>query len=72
LEIGEGNLAIRGIAAEMPTLTEVPYSFRVVSEITESNGSSSMASVSGTSLALKNARVPIKESVPGIAKGLVK
>jgi polyribonucleotide nucleotidyltransferase len=56
----------------MPTLTEFPYSIRVVSEITESNGSSSMASVCGTSLALMNAGVPIKASVAGIAMGLVK
>ena len=71
-EIGHGNLAKRGISAVMPTLTEFPYSIRVVSEITESNGSSSMASVCGTSLALMNAGVPIKASVAGIAMGLVK
>ncbi|CAM4009694.1 polyribonucleotide nucleotidyltransferase [Pseudoalteromonas byunsanensis] len=71
-EIGHGNLAKRGVQAVLPTLTEFPYSIRVVSEITESNGSSSMASVCGTSLALMNAGVPIKASVAGIAMGLVK
>ncbi len=71
-EIGHGNLAKRGIQAVMPTLEEFPYSIRVVSEITESNGSSSMASVCGTSLALMNAGVPTKASVAGIAMGLVK
>ncbi|KJZ01500.1 polyribonucleotide nucleotidyltransferase [Pseudoalteromonas piscicida] len=71
-EIGHGNLAKRGIVAVMPTLAEFPYSVRVVSEITESNGSSSMASVCGTSLALMNAGVPVKASVAGIAMGLVK
>ncbi len=71
-EIGHGNLAKRGMKAVMPTLTEFPYSIRVVSEITESNGSSSMASVCGSSLALMNAGVPIKASVAGIAMGLVK
>jgi polyribonucleotide nucleotidyltransferase len=71
-EIGHGNLAKRGMKAVMPSLTEFPYSIRVVSEITESNGSSSMASVCGSSLALMNAGVPIKASVAGIAMGLVK
>jgi len=71
-EIGHGNLAKRGMKAVMPTLTDFPYSIRVVSEITESNGSSSMASVCGSSLALMNAGVPIKASVAGIAMGLVK
>ncbi|QPB82600.1 polyribonucleotide nucleotidyltransferase [Pseudoalteromonas rubra] len=71
-EIGHGNLAKRGVQAVMPTLEEFPYSVRVVSEITESNGSSSMASVCGTSLALMDAGVPIKSSVAGIAMGLVK
>jgi polyribonucleotide nucleotidyltransferase len=71
-EIGHGNLAKRGVAAVLPTLAEFPYSIRVVSEITESNGSSSMASVCGTSLALMNAGVPVKASVAGIAMGLVK
>ena len=71
-EIGHGRLAKRGILAVMPTIEEFPYSVRVVSEITESNGSSSMASVCGTSLALMDAGVPIKSSVAGIAMGLVK
>lgn len=71
-EIGHGKLAWRGIKAVMPTAEEFPYSVRVVSEITESNGSSSMASVCGTSLALMDAGVPIKASVAGIAMGLVK
>ena len=71
-EIGHGKLAWRGINAVMPTEAEFPYSVRVVSEITESNGSSSMASVCGTSLALMDAGVPIKASVAGIAMGLVK
>nr|WP_256260920.1 polyribonucleotide nucleotidyltransferase [Shewanella sp. NIFS-20-20] len=71
-EIGHGKLAWRGINAVMPTAAEFPYSVRVVSEITESNGSSSMASVCGTSLALMDAGVPIKTSVAGIAMGLVK
>ncbi len=71
-EIGHGRLAKRGMLAVMPTMEEFPYSVRVVSEITESNGSSSMASVCGTSLALMDAGVPIKDSVAGIAMGLVK
>ncbi|WNC69982.1 polyribonucleotide nucleotidyltransferase [Thalassotalea nanhaiensis] len=71
-EIGHGRLAKRGMLAVMPTIEEFPYSIRVVSEITESNGSSSMASVCGTSLALMDAGVPIKASVAGIAMGLVK
>ncbi|WP_221931762.1 polyribonucleotide nucleotidyltransferase [Thalassomonas sp. M1454] len=71
-EIGHGRLAKRGMLAVMPTIEEFPYSVRVVSEITESNGSSSMASVCGTSLALMDAGVPIKDSVAGIAMGLVK
>ncbi|CAM3315271.1 polyribonucleotide nucleotidyltransferase [Shewanella pealeana] len=71
-EIGHGKLAWRGINAVMPTAEEFPYSVRIVSEITESNGSSSMASVCGTSLALMDAGVPIKTSVAGIAMGLVK
>ncbi|MFC3022480.1 polyribonucleotide nucleotidyltransferase [Vibrio zhugei] len=71
-EIGHGRLAKRGIAAVMPSVDEFPYTVRVVSEITESNGSSSMASVCGTSLALMDAGVPIKSSVAGIAMGLVK
>ncbi len=71
-EIGHGNLARRGIAAVMPDMTTFPYVIRVVSEILESNGSSSMASVCGTSLALMDAGVPIKASVAGVAMGLVK
>lgn len=71
-EIGHGKLAKRGIAAVMPTAEEFPYVVRVVSEITESNGSSSMASVCGTSLALMDAGVPIKAPVAGIAMGLIK
>ncbi|OCG01311.1 polyribonucleotide nucleotidyltransferase [Gilliamella apicola] len=71
-EIGHGRLAKRGVAAVMPSPEEFPYTVRVVSEITESNGSSSMASVCGASLALMDAGVPIKSSVAGIAMGLVK
>ncbi len=71
-EIGHGRLAKRGVAAVMPTIGEFPYTVRVVSEITESNGSSSMASVCGASLALMDAGVPIKAAVAGIAMGLVK
>ncbi|CAM3030634.1 polyribonucleotide nucleotidyltransferase [Moritella viscosa] len=70
-EIGHGRLAKRGVLAVMPNADEFPYTVRVVSEITESNGSSSMASVCGTSLALMDAGVPIKASVAGIAMGLV-
>ncbi|MFT6206684.1 MAG: polyribonucleotide nucleotidyltransferase [Colwellia sp.] len=71
-EIGHGRLAKRGMLAVMPSLEEFPYAVRIVSEITESNGSSSMASVCGASLALMDAGVPIKASVAGIAMGLVK
>ena len=71
-EIGHGRLAKRGVIAVMPNEKDFPYSIRVVSEITESNGSSSMASVCGTSLALMDAGVPIKAPVAGIAMGLVK
>lgn len=71
-EIGHGRLAKRGVQAVMPSQEEFPYTVRVVSEITESNGSSSMASVCGASLALMDAGVPIKASVAGIAMGLVK
>jgi polyribonucleotide nucleotidyltransferase len=71
-EIGHGRLAKRGVAAMVPTIAEFPYTLRVVSEITESNGSSSMASVCGTSLALMDAGVPMKAPVAGIAMGLVK
>ncbi|WP_420389554.1 polyribonucleotide nucleotidyltransferase [Marinobacter sp.] len=71
-EVGHGRLAKRGVAAVMPTMEEFPYTIRAVSEITESNGSSSMASVCGSSLALMDAGVPIKAPVAGIAMGLVK
>ena len=71
-EIGHGRLAKRGVLAVMPSQAEFPYTVRLVSEITESNGSSSMASVCGSSLALMDAGVPIKASVAGIAMGLVK
>ena len=71
-EIGHGRLAKRGVLSCMPTLSEFPYSVRVVSEITESNGSSSMASVCGTSLSLMDAGVPIKAPVAGVAMGLIK
>ncbi|MGR9072838.1 MAG: polyribonucleotide nucleotidyltransferase [Gammaproteobacteria bacterium] len=71
-EIGHGRLAKRGVRAVMPTMEEFPYVLRVVSEITESNGSSSMASVCGTSLALMDAGVPVKAPVAGIAMGLIK
>ena len=71
-EIGHGKLARRGIQAVMPDLDDFGYVIRVVSEITESNGSSSMASVCGTSLALMDAGVPIKAPVAGVAMGLVK
>ena len=71
-EIGHGRLARRGIQAVMPDMDQFPYSIRVVSEITESNGSSSMASVCGASLALMDAGVPLKAPVASIAMGLVK
>ncbi len=71
-EIGHGKLARRGIEAVMPNMDEFGYVVRVVSEITESNGSSSMASVCGTSLALMDAGVPLKAPVAGVAMGLVK
>ena len=71
-EIGHGRLARRGIAAVLPKDDEFPYTIRVVSEITESNGSSSMASVCGSSLALMDAGVPLKAAVAGVAMGLVK
>ncbi|MEB3733847.1 polyribonucleotide nucleotidyltransferase [Halopseudomonas pachastrellae] len=71
-EIGHGRLARRGVQAVMPDMEQFPYSIRVVSEITESNGSSSMASVCGASLALMDAGVPMKAPVAGIAMGLVK
>jgi len=71
-EIGHGKLARRALEAVLPDPEEFPYTIRVVSEITESNGSSSMASVCGTSLALMDAGIPIKKSVAGVAMGLVK
>lgn len=71
-EIGHGRLAKRGLLAVMPNQDDFPYSIRVVSEITESNGSSSMASVCGASLALMDAGAPVKSPVAGIAMGLVK
>ena len=71
-EIGHGKLAWRAINSSLPLKESFPYTFRIVSEITESNGSSSMATVCGTSLALMDAGVPIKEPVAGIAMGLIK
>jgi polyribonucleotide nucleotidyltransferase len=71
-EIGHGRLARRGVSAVLPKEEDFPYAIRVVSEITESNGSSSMASVCGTSLALMDAGVPLKAPVAGIAMGLIK
>jgi polyribonucleotide nucleotidyltransferase len=70
-EIGHGNLARRGVLAVMPDMDTFPYVIRIVSEILESNGSSSMASVCGSSLALMDAGVPIKAPVAGVAMGLV-
>jgi polyribonucleotide nucleotidyltransferase len=70
-EIGHGNLARRGVSAVMPDMASFPYVIRVVSEILESNGSSSMASVCGTSLSLMDAGVPLKAPVAGVAMGLV-
>ncbi len=71
-EIGHGNLAKRGVSAVLPNMDSFPYVLRVVSEITESNGSSSMATVCGSSLALMDAGVPLKSQVAGIAMGLIK
>ncbi|ANB17391.1 polyribonucleotide nucleotidyltransferase [Dokdonella koreensis] len=71
-EIGHGRLAKRGVQAVKPSIEQFPYVLRVVSEITESNGSSSMASVCGSSLAMMDAGVPLKAPVAGIAMGLVK
>lgn len=71
-EIGHGRLAKRGIAAVMPDMNEYPYVVRVVSEITESNGSSSMATVCGTSLSMMDAGIKIKAAVAGVAMGLIK
>jgi polyribonucleotide nucleotidyltransferase len=71
-EVGHGRLARRGVAAVLPSNEDFPYTIRIVSEITESNGSSSMASVCGASLAMMDAGVPLKAPVAGIAMGLVK
>ena len=71
-EIGHGKLARRGVQSVMPSQEDFPYTVRVVSEITESNGSSSMASVCGSSLSMMDAGVPLKAPVAGIAMGLVK
>jgi polyribonucleotide nucleotidyltransferase len=71
-EVGHGRLARRGVAAVLPSQEEFPYTIRIVSEITESNGSSSMASVCGASLSMMDAGVPLKAPVAGIAMGLVK
>ncbi len=71
-EIGHGRLAKRGVLAVMPDTDDFPYTIRVVSEITESNGSSSMASVCGSSLAMMDAGVPLKGPVAGVAMGLIK
>ena len=71
-EIGHGRLAKRGVQAVMPDMDNFPYVLRVVSEVTESNGSSSMATVCGTSLSLMDAGVPVKAPVAGIAMGLIK
>ena len=71
-ELGHGSLAERALKYVMPSTDEFPYTVRVVSEITESNGSSSQASICGGSLSLMSAGVPIKEHVAGIAMGLIK
>jgi polyribonucleotide nucleotidyltransferase len=71
-EIGHGKLARRAIQAVLPEMSEFPYVLRIVSEVTESNGSSSMATVCGASLALMDAGVPVKAPVAGVAMGLVK
>ena len=71
-EIGHGKLAWRAIKSSLPSKESFPYTFRIVSEITESNGSSSMATVCGTSLALMDAGVPIKEPVAGMSHGINK
>ena len=71
-EIGHGWLARRGVSACLPDVEDFPYTIRVVSEITESNGSSSMASVCGTSMALMDAGIPVKAPIAGVAMGLVK
>jgi polyribonucleotide nucleotidyltransferase len=71
-EVGHGRLARRGVAAMLPSPEDFPYSIRVVSEVTESNGSSSMATVCGASMAMMDAGIPLKAPVAGIAMGLVK
>ena len=71
-EIGHGKLAWRALKAMLPTKDEFPYTLRLVSEVTESNGSSSMATVCGSSLAMMDAGVPLKKPVAGIAMGLIK
>ena len=71
-EIGHGKLAWRALNSSLPEQEKFPYTYRIVSEITESNGSSSMATVCGSSLALMDAGVPMKDSVAGIAMGLIK
>ncbi|QJC29604.1 polyribonucleotide nucleotidyltransferase [Enterobacteriaceae endosymbiont of Plateumaris pusilla] len=71
-EIGHGNLAKKAIIPVMPSIEDFPYTIRIVSEITESNGSSSMASVCGASLAMMDAGIPIKNAVAGISMGLIK
>src|SRR5690606_29249715 len=71
-EIGHGKLAWRAVHPLLPSKEEFPYTLRVVSEVTESNGSSSMATVCGTSLSLMDAGVPLKKPVAGIAMGLIK
>lgn len=71
-DVGHGTLAMRGLSAVLPNVEDFPYSIRVVSDITESNGSSSMATVCGGSMAMMDAGVPIKEPVSGIAMGLIK
>jgi polyribonucleotide nucleotidyltransferase len=71
-EVGHGKLAKRGVSAVMPNNEDFPYTIRIVSEITESNGSSSMASVCGSSLAMMDAGVPISGAVAGVAMGLIK
>ncbi len=71
-DIGHGNLATRGIEAVLPSEEEFPYSIRVVSEVLESNGSSSMATVCGSSMAMMDAGIPIRRPVSGIAMGLIK
>jgi polyribonucleotide nucleotidyltransferase len=71
-DVGHGTLAMRGLSAVLPTEADFPYSIRVVSEVLESNGSSSMATVCGGSMAMMDAGIPIKKPVSGIAMGLIK